>query len=91
MNNEKYGVMYGFSPEHDLNPDDSAAIRILEPDFFGIVFRFNTVTVKEENDHAVLKFDYSIIEGSVPDSELVEFELRLGNLLHDILVDDGTE
>jgi hypothetical protein len=88
---EPFGVMFSFAPEHDKDaPEDAtAAIKILEAPFKGIVVRYTTVEFGEsiENEAALLKFNYTIISGEVPDSKKVEFELLLGNMLHDILLE----
>lgn len=89
---EPYGVLFSPAPEFDEGADEkaTAAIRLLEPAFKGVVFRYNTPVgfVEDANkENAVLKFDYSLISGVVPDSKKVDFEITLGNLLYDILLD----
>lgn len=85
---EPYGVMYEFAPDYDATApkEATAAIRLLDPDLKGIVFRYDTISVKEveAEDSAHIEFTYTVLDGDIKDT--TEFELRLGNLLHDILL-----
>lgn len=88
---EPFGVMYRPAPEFDeTDPEDATrALMILEPAFNGVVFRFNTIKMEEDETHenALLHYDYTLINGKVSDDRKAEFEFLIGNLLYDILLE----
>lgn len=87
---EPYGVLYSYAPEFDEGQPESvpAAIKILDPGYKDIVIRYNTVsfTESENQDTATLHFDYTILKGKVPEESVADFEITLGNLLHDLIL-----
>ena len=87
---EPYGVLFQPAPEHDVDaPEEAtAAIRILEPAYHGVVIRYNTVRFEEAEtaENATVHFDYDIIHGHVAASNKTDFEITLGNLLYDIMI-----
>lgn len=87
---ESYGVLYQFAPEYDENvPDDTtAAIRILEPKYKGVVIRYNTVKFIEDpvSNNLKLSFNYEIVFGEVAASDIPNFVNILGDLLYDLML-----
>lgn len=87
---EPYGVLYQLAPEYDVDvpEEETAAIRLLEPEYNGVVVRFHTVRFEESDDYesAVLKFEYNILYGSVKTSKF-DFEITLGNFLYDRMLE----
>jgi hypothetical protein len=87
---EPYGVLFQPAPEFDadVSEDETAAIRLLDPEYKGIVIRYNTISFNEIDDASQLslKFDYKIISGKIPSKKKADFEITLGNLLYDIIL-----
>lgn len=92
---EPYGVLFKPAPEFDEDaPEDAtAALMLLEPEFKGVVFRLHTVSFGEDDqlENAVIKFNYDILSGNVPKSKIVDFEICLGNLIFDLVLEQASQ
>lgn len=86
-----YGVLYNFAPEFDNpeNLDEPAAIRLLDPSFKNVVIRLGKVTFNEtdNNEELVMGFTYDILDGKVKKNKLRDFEITIGNMLHDMILE----
>lgn len=85
-----YGVMFHHAAQYDVDmPEtENAAFMIDEPDYKGIVVRFKSVGITEENGALKISFDYDKIAGpEVPAKKKADFELTLGNVVHDLLIE----
>ena len=81
---------------HDEYKDeDLARIKLTSDKFDGFIYHYHTVQfVHEEDDEAVLKFDYDIVESpidinvdSLTKEDHEEFETLLGDILVEIITE----
>ena len=84
-----YGVLYTVLIDYKLDTGDTIdAIRLDEPGYSGIVVGFTEVKLTETDDQqATLSYAYEVLEGFIPTGKKVEFEVTLGNLIHDIMLE----
>jgi hypothetical protein len=78
----------------EYKDDDIAKIQFTEGRFNGIIFQFNTIAFKEENEDGVLDIMYDIIEtpsdfdvNLLTEDDKAEFEKLIGDVLISILED----
>lgn len=82
--------------DYELVPaadDDQAwAVRILTGNYVETVLRYGTISVQEENDEAILSFDFQVVQSPDPDLTANDADLQeyAGDLLQAI-VRDGIE
>ena len=87
---QKYEVLHDEYKDEDL-----ARIKLTSDKFDGIIYHYHTVQfVHEEDDEAVLKFDYDIVESpiyinvdSLTKEDHEEFETLLGDILVEIITE----
>ena len=87
---QKYEVLHDEYKDEDL-----ARIKFTSDKFDGIIYHYHTVQfVHEEDDEAVLKFDYDIVESpidinvdSLTKEDHEEFETLLGDILVEIITE----
>ena len=87
---QKYEVLHDEYKDEDL-----ARIKLTSDKFDGIIYHYHTVQfVHEEDDEAVLKFDYDIDESpidinvdSLTKEDHEEFETLLGDILVEIITE----
>tara|TARA_B100000519_G_C13853659_1_gene255453 strand:+ start:147 stop:449 length:303 start_codon:yes stop_codon:yes gene_type:complete len=86
----KYDVLHDEYKDEDL-----ARIKLTSDKWNGIIYHYHTVQfVHEEDDEAVLKFDYDIVESpagmdvdSLTEEDHTEFETLLGDILVEIITE----
>ena len=87
---EPYGILYQFAPELDKDiPDNlNAAIRLLEPNYNGVIIRFNSVRFEEDSktQQVVVKYDYTLVSGQVNKEDIDDFHNILGCLIYDLIL-----
>ena len=89
---QKYEVLHDEYEDADL-----ARIKLTSDKFNGIIYHYHTVQfVGKENDEAVLKFDYDIVESpidmdvdSLTKEDHKEFETLLGDILVEIITESA--
>lgn len=80
----KETIDYALIP--DKKDDQAFAIRILNPTYLGIVYRYETLKIEERGNEAYATFDYTILaepEGIITDKK--HFEQFISSVLHDII------
>ena len=92
--------MHKYEILHDEYKDeDLARIKLTSDKWDGIIYHYHTVQfVGEDDDEAVLKFDYDIVESpigmdvdSLTKKDHEEFETLLGDILVEIITEASNE
>lgn len=82
---------FRFRDDLVMKSRDTVPIELLMDTFNGIIFRYNEVTIKEEENSARLLFSYDIIELNGFDEEKLRankvFVSTLGNLLNNMILE----
>jgi len=92
----KYEVLHDEYKDEDL-----ARIKLTSDKWDGIIYHYHTVQFvgwEEDNDEAVLKFDYDIVESpigmdvdSLTKEDHKEFETLLGDILVEIITESAED
>lgn len=75
---ELYGVQYQ-STGNDME------FEILEKAYHGVIVKINDLRFTDEAT-GTLSFDYELVSGEVSPSQKLDFEITVGNMIHDICV-----
>ena len=73
-------------------PDDFWAIKILEGDLLGVVYRYGSVKVIDEQDsdgNIVIKFEFDVLESPFVDREEIkgpEIDKMFGDILQEVIL-----
>jgi hypothetical protein len=61
--------------------DGQYKIKFTNTEFDDIIVSIRGVSFEEREDEAVMKFDYDIHEGKVPEEDLIKFKQLLGDFI----------
>jgi hypothetical protein len=79
--------MYKILHEQYKN-EELARIELTDEPWCDIIYHYNTVSLDGTNE-GVLKFDYDIDSGTIPDGRLIEFETVIGDILQKIIKENS--
>ncbi len=90
----KYEVL-----DEEVDGEDTTRIRLTSDKWDGIIYRYHTVQfIHEEDDEAVLKFDYDIVESPIgtdvtalTQKDHKAFETLLGDILYEIITEAAVD
>jgi len=77
-----------FDDDYELVPvegENIFALKLIDGPFTGITYSYNKCGVSEEEDHAVLTFEYDIMENREEEYDTKLFEKYIGNILLDLI------
>jgi|TARA_B110000908_G_C10233591_1_gene441957 hypothetical protein len=69
--------------------EDHWSIRILEGDLEGVVFQYDTVSIREQGDEAVLDFEILYVEGEEQAAAVFDAEKIFGDILVGIIEENA--
>lgn len=87
MPNQKLKENVDFALLPDPSGDQAYAVRILKGPFEGVLFRFFSIKLIEEEDSATLQYTVDRIEGDIPETAETSFDQLTTDILHAILED----
>lgn len=78
------GVDFNLLP--DAVDDQAYVVRVNTGTFTGLLYRYFSVKVVEQDGDAILQYDLEVVDGIVPDEAKADFDQLTADILHGILL-----
>lgn len=85
-------IAYTLTDSGDLD-SEQWAIHIDSGKYEGVIYQYGVISAREDGDMAKVEFTYSVVDNNDIDltKDTQEFELTLGSILHEILIEMAEE